>query len=100
MHTRAPTVPVTPPERAVETLDPADWDALRTQGHAMVDALLEHLRTLRSRPAWRPTTAAVRARLDEPLPVEPQGVDRAWADFERDVAPHTLGNVHPRFWGW
>lgn len=88
------------PKTASESLDPTDWDELRALGHEMVDTLLEQLRSVRERPVWRPTTAEQRARLDQPLPVEPQGSEGAWADFRRDVATHALGNVHPRFWGW
>ncbi len=83
-----------------ESLDPQDWDGLARLGHRMVDEMVGWLRDVRSRPAWQSPDEETRLRLDEPLPREPQGIDRAWQDFRRDVLPYPLGNVHPRFWGW
>jgi aromatic-L-amino-acid/L-tryptophan decarboxylase len=88
---------VTQPER---TLDPRDWDALRALGHRMLDDMLDYLRTVRDRPAWRPVPAEVRARLNEPLPLEPTPEAAVYEQFKRDVLPYPTGNVHPRFWGW
>ena len=34
-------------ERPEETLDPEDWEAVRTLGHRMVDDTLDYLRTVR-----------------------------------------------------
>jgi aromatic-L-amino-acid decarboxylase len=44
-----------PPE---ETLDPADWGAFRALAHRMVDDTLDHLASLRDRPAWQPMPPA------------------------------------------
>jgi aromatic-L-amino-acid/L-tryptophan decarboxylase len=88
---------VTAPER---TLDPQDWDALRALGHRMLDDMLDYLRTVRDRPAWRPVPAEVRARLSEPLPFDPTPEATVYEQFKRDVLPYPTGNVHPRFWGW
>ncbi len=89
--------PVTEPEG---TLDPQDWDALRALGHRMLDDMLDHLRTVRDRPVWRPVPAEVRARLTEPLPLEPTPEAAVYEQFKRDVLPYPTGNIHPRFWGW
>ncbi len=86
--------------RAEETLDPDDWDELRALGHRMVDDMLAYLRTVRDRPVWRPIPAEIRARFTGPVPREPQGPSRAYADFRDYVLPHPMGNIHPRFWGW
>jgi len=83
-----------------ETLDPGDWEAFRRLGHRMIDDLVGHLSSLRERPVWSSPPAAVRARLDEPLPVEPQGAERAYRDFLECVLPYPTGNLHPHFWGW
>ena len=83
-----------------ETLDPEDWSALRQLGHRMVDDMLEHLRTVRERPAWQRPTDDARAGLHEPLPRAGQGEERAYADFREHVLPFATGNIHPRFWGW
>lgn len=83
-----------------ENLDPKDWDALRALGHRMLDDMLEYLRTVRERPAWRPVPADVKARLAEPLPQGPTPEAAVYEQFKRDVLPYPTGNVHPRFWGW
>jgi len=85
------------------TLDPnnaAEWEELRTLGHRMVDDMLEYLRTVRERAAWRPVPDGVRANLDEPLPRGPTPATAVYEQFQRDVLPYPTGNVHPRFWGW
>jgi glutamate/tyrosine decarboxylase-like PLP-dependent enzyme len=83
-----------------ETLDPADWGELRALGHRMVDDMIDFLARLRERPVWRTVPEDVRKRLCEPLPEEPQGLERAYSDFLENVLPYPTGNLHPRFWGW
>jgi glutamate/tyrosine decarboxylase-like PLP-dependent enzyme len=97
---RATDLPAEPARAIEESLDPADWEELRDLGHHMVDEMLGWLRGVRERPAWRKTPGALQEQLSEPLPLEPQGVGRAYADFQSGVLPYPLGNVHPRFWGW
>ena len=86
--------------RAEESLDPEDWDELRSLGHRMVDDLLTYLQTVRERPVWRPIPADVRSFFKGPAPRKPEGAERAYADFREQVLPHPMGNIHPRFWGW
>ncbi len=83
-----------------ESLDPGDWEAMKRLGHRMVDEMMENLRTVRQRPVWRRVPEEVRARLQQPLPLEPEGPESAWEDFRRDVLPYPEGNIHPRFWAW
>jgi aromatic-L-amino-acid decarboxylase len=85
------------------TLDPAnarEWQELRALGHRMLDDMIDYLRTVRDRPAWRPVPADVRARLAEPVPHAPTPAEAVYEQFTRDVLPYPTGNVHPRFWGW
>lgn len=82
------------------SLDPEDWDRFRNVAHAMLDEMIEYQRTAGARPAWRPVPGEVRARLDEPLPLEGQPLEDVCAQFVRDVLPYPTGNIHPRFWGW
>lgn len=92
-----------PPTEPELTLDPADareWDELRALGHRMLDDMLDYLRTVRDRPAWRPVPRDVRARLAEPVPHEATPAAAVYEQFTRDVLPYPTGNVHPRFWGW
>jgi glutamate/tyrosine decarboxylase-like PLP-dependent enzyme len=83
-----------------ESLDPEDWEAMKRLGHRMVDDMMEYLRTVREQPVWRRVPEEVRARLDRPLPLEPEGPERTYGDFLRDVLPYAEGNIHPRFWAW
>lgn len=81
-------------------LDPADWEDFRTEAHALLDHLLDHLRDARERPVWRSVPARTRERLRAPLPVAGQGLAAALEDLRRDVLPYPYGTTHPRFWGW
>jgi glutamate/tyrosine decarboxylase-like PLP-dependent enzyme len=90
-------VPAQPP---YETLDPADWDALRRLAHRAIDDGFDHLQTVRDRPVWRPAPPPVLARLQGPAPREPQGAEAAYGDFLELVLPYPMGNTHPRFWSW
>jgi len=92
---------VTPNDpRPEETLDPADWNAMRALGHRMVDEMMTYLETVRDRPAWQPIPDEVKAALRAPLPQEPRSPEAVYEDFRRLVLPYPLGNIHPRFWGW
>jgi aromatic-L-amino-acid decarboxylase len=82
------------------SLDPADWDAVRAQGHRMLDAMFDHLQGLREAPVWRPIPEAVRERFKEPLPTTPGDLAAAHESFMRDVAAYAGGNLHPGFMGW
>lgn len=86
--------------RAEESLDPENWDELRSLGHRMVDDLLTYLQTVRERPVWRPIPAGVRSFFKGPVPRKPEGAEQAYVDFREQVLPHPMGNIHPRFWGW
>lgn len=81
-------------------LDPADWAGFRTQAHRLLDQLLDHVQTLPDGPVWRPMPDAVRARIHEPAPMAPQGLDTVIADFQSLIEPYAVGNPHPRFFGW
>ncbi|HXQ12120.1 MAG TPA: pyridoxal-dependent decarboxylase [Caulobacteraceae bacterium] len=81
-------------------LDPADWRAVREQGHRMLDDLFEHLEHLRRTPVWLPVPAEVKRRFRSPIPAEPGSLAEAHAIFMRDVLPYAGGNLHPGFMGW
>jgi aromatic-L-amino-acid decarboxylase len=85
---------------AEETLDPEDWESMRTLGHRMVDDMLDYMRTVRERPAWQHAPDSVRAHFDGPLPLDPQPPEAVYAEFREHVLPYPVGNIHPRFWGW
>lgn len=91
--------PATPP-LPEESLDPADWDGLRRLGHQMLDDMLDYLQEVRQRPVWQPLPEAVRQGLAEPLPRAPVPLEDVYRQFQRDVLPYPMGNIHPRFWSW
>jgi glutamate/tyrosine decarboxylase-like PLP-dependent enzyme len=81
-------------------LDPADWEGFSRLAHALLDEMIEHVRTVRERPVWQPLPDPVRAAFQGPLPIDPTDLDEIARDFRQDVRPHTLGNLHPAFYGW
>jgi len=100
MNARSPTSSASEPELTLDPGSAREWEELRALGHRMLDDMLDYLRTVRDRPAWRPVPADVRARLAEPVPHRPTPAEAVYEQFTRDVLPYPTGNVHPRFWGW
>jgi aromatic-L-amino-acid/L-tryptophan decarboxylase len=82
------------------SLDPADWEELRAQGHRMLDDMFDNLSTLRDRPLWQAPTPQLRARYRAGLPRAPGRLADAHAQFMAEVAPYGSGNRHPGFMGW
>lgn len=88
------------PKKLHHTLDPSDWDALREQGHRMLDDIFDYMQHLRERPVWQATPPEVRARFHEPLPRKPSDIAAIHQTFMQDVLPYSIGNAHPGFMGW
>lgn len=88
------------PRHPEESLDPKDWAEMRRLGHRMVDDAMDYLERVRERPIWKPVPEATKKALRAPLPVEGKDATTVYEEFRRDVFPHTMGNIHPRFWGW
>lgn len=80
------------------TLDPTDWETVRSVGHRMIDTLVDGLRDVRQGPAWTPMPPEVKARFQSPPPEQGRGLEAVWTELQRSVLPYRLGNVHPRFW--
>jgi len=89
-----------PPRTPEESLDPKDWAEMRRLGHRMVDDAMDYLERVRERPVWRPVPEAAKKALRAPLPIEGKDAATVYEEFRRDVFPHAMGNIHPRFWGW
>jgi glutamate/tyrosine decarboxylase-like PLP-dependent enzyme len=83
-----------------ETLDPQDWDAMRSLAHQMVDDAMDNLQNIRQGPVWQPIPQDVKDYLNQPAPWSPEGETQTYQDFKQYVLPHPMGNTHPRFWGW
>jgi aromatic-L-amino-acid/L-tryptophan decarboxylase len=85
---------------AEETLDPQDWNELRALGHRMLDDMLDYMATLRDRPVWQPMPDEVRQSFRAELPIAGAPAGEVYDEFASCVLPDTMGNPHPRFWGW
>jgi aromatic-L-amino-acid/L-tryptophan decarboxylase len=83
-----------------ETLDPQDWNAMRSLAHRMVDDMLDYLQTVGERPVWQPYPPEVDAALDQPLPHTGMDAEEVYRQFTQDILPYPMGNIHPRFWSW
>ena len=96
----ANSAPLIDSEHAEGSLDPADWQSLRMQGHSMLDDMFDYLEQLRQRPVWQPIPDEVRHSFREPLPQAPTELAAVHEVFMRDVLPYAVGNTHPGFMGW
>jgi aromatic-L-amino-acid/L-tryptophan decarboxylase len=82
-------------------LGTGDLDEFRSTGHALVDAIADHLDGLAEQPVWQPVPDGLRAQmLSLPLPDGPTGIGSLAETMARDVLPHAMGNGHPAFFGW
>jgi aromatic-L-amino-acid/L-tryptophan decarboxylase len=88
-------------EGAPRELGTGDLEEFRRTGHALVDAVADHLAALPGRPVWQPMPEDVRAELlSLPLPDGPTALGPLTETMARDVLPHAMGNGHPAFFGW
>ncbi|MGE3172397.1 MAG: aspartate aminotransferase family protein [Planctomycetota bacterium] len=82
------------------SLDP-DLEEMRRIGHAAIDRATAHLAALRDRRVVTPPdAAALRALVDEPLPVEGRGLDDTLERFFADLLPRATLVNHPRFFAY
>lgn len=87
-------------QQTTVTLDPENWDDLRTLGHQMLDDMFDYLQTIGEQPAWKQPTDEVKAQLNQPLPREGQSAEAVYAEFLQHILPYNNGNIHPRFFSW
>lgn len=83
-----------------ETLDPNDWESMRSLGHRILDEALDYLETLRDRPVWEHAPHHVKEHFEGSAPLGPQPPEEVYQEYIQYILPHQLGNSHPRFWGW
>jgi aromatic-L-amino-acid/L-tryptophan decarboxylase len=87
--------------RDTRELGTGDLDEFRSAGHALVDAIADHLAGIPGQPVWQPVPDDLRAELlSQPLPDGPTGVGPLAETIARDVLPYGMGNGHPAFFGW
>ncbi len=83
-----------------ETLDPENWDEMRTLAHRMVDDAITYLETVGERPVWKQVPVEIADRFKAPAPHAPEGAEAVYKEFSENIFPYPMGNIHPRFWGW
>jgi glutamate/tyrosine decarboxylase-like PLP-dependent enzyme len=83
-----------------ETLDPQDWQTLRTLAHKMVDDAMDYLETVGERPVWTKTPEASKALSQKRLPTAGTDIEDIYDEFRQHIMPYTKGNIHPRFFAW
>jgi glutamate/tyrosine decarboxylase-like PLP-dependent enzyme len=79
-----------------------DPEAMRALGYAAVDAVVNHVTTLRDQPVGgaTPSRAALEARLREPAPEDGRPWDQVLARLTGAVFDDRLRVDHPRFFGY
>lgn len=82
------------------TLDPEDWTSYRREAHKALDTALDHVENARSRAVWQPVPDRIKAAIATPMPWSGQGLDRTIGEARELILPYTVGNTHPRFFGW
>jgi len=88
-------------DRVDRELGTGDLDDFRRAGHALVDAVADHLAVLPERPVWQPMPDGLREELlSLPFPDGPVALGSLGERMARNVLPYPMGNGHPAFFGW
>ncbi|MBO0933712.1 hypothetical protein J2I48_22075 [Fibrella sp. HMF5036] len=87
-------------QQTTVSLDPENWDNLRSLGHQMIDDMFDYLQTIGEQPAWKQPSDDVKAHFAQPLPRVGQPEAAIYAEFLHYILPYNNGNVHPRFFSW
>jgi hypothetical protein len=83
------------------SLDPLDWTDIRSLGHRIIDDMINYLRDVRLRPAWRPLPLTVRKAIAQTdIPLKGQSPFEVYEEVCSLVLPYPVGNLHPHFWGY
>jgi aromatic-L-amino-acid decarboxylase len=84
-----------------ETLDPQDWEQTRVLGHRILDDIIDSQENVRDSPVWEPVTESLLEKINEPLPLEPQGAKNVYRDLrEIQKMNKSTGARHPRRWAY
>ncbi|MFN2476279.1 MAG: aspartate aminotransferase family protein [Chthoniobacterales bacterium] len=82
------------------SLDPSA-DEIRRWGKAAINAMADHLSSIRDRSVYPATTsAAIRERLVTALPEDGRTFDELLETFTETIVPLTRQNAHPRMFGY
>lgn len=66
----------------------------------MLDDVFDDLMGVAGGPVWRRMPPAVRRAWREKLPREGVAPEQVYTEYRQLVAPYSVGNRHPRFFGW
>lgn len=83
-----------------ETLDPQDWEHIRSLMHRMVDDAVDYLSNVRERKIWEQMPGEVQETFSDSVPTQPSTPEDVYRQFKKTILPYNMGNVHPRFWAW
>jgi len=89
-----------PSEHTLDPQTPEAWRALRDLGHRILDDIFDNLATLREQPAWRPLPEDSAETLQQQPSASGRDAASVYEDLARNLVPYTIGNRHPRAWGW
>ncbi len=85
---------------APSLLDPADWADFSQNAHALLDVLIDRMRTRGEGPVWQKMPESVQRQLAPPSPHQPESIAEIIKQMRELILPYDSGNTHPRFWGW
>lgn len=83
-----------------ESLDPENWESMRSLAHQMVDDALSYLENVGDRPVWQQVPEEIAKTFSDTAPRKPSDSTQVYKEFLERILPYPMGNIHPRFWGW
>ena len=83
--------------RREETLDPENWDELRTLGHQMLDDMMDTLESVETFRFKFPSKEDV-TNILTPLSENGDGEEETYQIFKDHILPSSLVNSRPKFW--
>ena len=82
------------------SLDPTDWQALRTQGHKMLDDMFDYLEAAHEQPVWQAMPDAIYQSFQQPLNDQATPLPDVHELFMKTILPYSIGNTRSGFMGW
>ena len=83
--------------RKEETLDPENWDELRSLGHRMLDDMMDTLENSGTFPFRFPSNEDV-ANILTPLSEEGDGEEATYQIFKNHILPSVFAHTRPKWW--
>jgi glutamate/tyrosine decarboxylase-like PLP-dependent enzyme len=82
-----------------ETLDPEDWEQMKTLAKKMAEDMISYQQNIREKPVVKKIPQQILDLFNEPVPRKPQGPEKTYQEFQQKIASNiTAFNTHPRFW--